>query len=141
MVCTSKVFCTYISLFELAIEPDLVGLVKPFGAGDIIALKDRMFAGGGKKRDMKLLLVCVVVEVIGFSVGLEEREERGMSLGMKRFARGRREERAAQTIPVSTSTTDQFRELTVWSGGSQCQNLFNREGSGAGTYKSRRNHR
>lgn len=97
------------------IEPDLAGLVNAFGAGDIIALNDSIFEGGGKKRDVKLMVVCEVAETMGFSVGLEEREERGKSFGIKRFARGRSEEMAAQTIPVSTSTTDQFRELTVWS--------------------------
>lgn len=103
------------------IEPDLAGFVEVFGAGDIIALIDRIFAGGRKKRDVKLWLGCIVAEIIGFSVGLVEREDSGKSFGMKRFARGRREERATQTIPVSTSTTDQFRGLTVWSWG-KCQN-------------------
>lgn len=49
----------------------------------------------------------------GFSVGLEEREDCEKRFGTSRFARGRKADRDAQTMPVSTSTTDQFRELTV----------------------------
>jgi hypothetical protein len=69
----------------------------------------------------ELMRMCLLVETLEFDceepAGVSEGYEKfWKSFGRERVAKGRRAESDEQIIAVPTSTTDQLRELTVWSG-------------------------